>query len=128
MRVRLRCIGLHGVQLLLRFGASLDYRHVDFRGGHCNRSIFDVANERANHEIAEAIRAEKKWRERRMAMFLAFKATAAEGAEEPLLARLQQRCPEIIRHVVSYLDEDYEATKLEVEGVILEDVSFYSFN
>ena len=38
-----------------------------------------------------------------MAMFLALKAKVAMGAATPLLANLQEKCPEIVRHVVSYL-------------------------
>jgi hypothetical protein len=35
-----------------------------------------------------------------MATFLAFKAAVAEGAELPVLARLRQQCPEMMKQVV----------------------------
>ena len=88
-------------QLLLRFGAKLDVRNFY---GHTPATL---ATRKGHHDIANAIRAEITRRirrmERLMALFLAFKATFAEGAKQPLLVRLRVDCPEIVRHVVAFL-------------------------
>jgi hypothetical protein len=84
-------------QLLFRYGAQLDARNSN------GETPIDFATRRGHHHITDAIRAEIQWSKRRMAVFVAFKAVCAEGAEQPLLARLRLDCPDIMRHVISFL-------------------------
>ena len=92
---------LEVVQRLLHYGATPD---VQDNGG---RTPAVEAARRGYHAVADAIRAEMTRRirrmERLMATFLAFKATFAEGAKQPLLVRLRVECQEIVRHVVAFL-------------------------
>jgi hypothetical protein len=60
----------------------------------------EVAIGWGHHAFIDAIRVEQRWVDRRMAMFLALKARVAEGAEQPLLARLR---PEIVRQIVLFI-------------------------
>jgi hypothetical protein len=84
-------------QLLFRYGVKLDARD------HIGDTPADVAASNGHHALAEAIRIEKRWVDRRMAMFVALKATVAEGAKQPLLARLRENFPEIMKDVVLFL-------------------------
>jgi hypothetical protein len=84
-------------QLLFRYGATLDART------NAGYTPADFATDNGHHHIADAIRAEIKWVKRRMAMFVAFNATCAEGVEQPLLARFRVEYPDILRHVILFL-------------------------
>jgi Ankyrin repeats (3 copies)/Ankyrin repeat len=86
------------VQLLLRFGANV---YVVLP--RCGRLALDVAIDNSDDEIADIIRFQMGLRERRMAIFLAYKAIVAEGAEQPVLVRLRLECPEMIKLVVPFL-------------------------
>ena len=81
-------------KVLFRWGVKLDTRTND------DLTPADIANLIGHHAFIDAIRVEQRWVDRRMVMFLALKARVAEGAKQPILARLR---PEIVRQIVLFI-------------------------